>query len=273
MIYEAGRPEILALNGRLFRAARAVGNALGKPTYATVVVGRSAGATSATVSTALSHATSLDADGWYYTFEFDQERIPSSREDVLRCCTAGLTLACTGKPVLHAYAGPMGLLSPGFGATGVGIGHSQNLWRFDRNRWEAPEEQGGGGAAPARYFSSALWGTIIHPDETVQLEAAIQKQVLTASPFTKGWNRWGASKHLVYVIGKTISDIAANPDPRANAAAASAILTGAVALHEDIARALALRDNTGAYQANWKLVLEDLLRNQQEDYAYLDLLS
>ena len=29
--------------------------------------------------------------------------------------------------MLHAYAGPMGLLSFGFGATGVAIGHSQNL--------------------------------------------------------------------------------------------------------------------------------------------------
>jgi hypothetical protein len=273
VVYEAGRPEILALNVRLFRAARAVGNALGKPTYATVVVGGSAAATPATISAALSHATSLDADGWYYAFEFAPERIPSSRDDVLRCCIGGLTLACTGKPVLHAYAGPLGLLSPGFGATGVGIGHSQNLWRFDRNRWDTPDEQGGGGAAPARYFSSALWGTIVHPDETAQLDAAVREQVLTPSPFTGGWNRWEANKHLVYVLGRTISEIAADSDPRSNAAAAATILTDAVALHTNIAGRVALRDNTGAYQANWRLVIEDLLRNQQADYDYLDLLE
>src|SRR5260370_12552277 len=86
VIYEHGRPEILRLNRRLFQAARAVGNSLTKPVYATVVIGRSAAATDATVNAALSEATSLEADGWYFAYEFDEERIPSARQAVARCC-------------------------------------------------------------------------------------------------------------------------------------------------------------------------------------------
>ena len=104
--------------------------------------------------------------------------LPSVRETVRRCCVAGLTLACTGKPVLHAYAGPMGLLSFGFGATGVAIGHSQNLWKFTRDRWMPAASQGGGGDAPARFFSKALWGTIIYPDETSPVPCSDSKSSL-----------------------------------------------------------------------------------------------
>ena len=41
-VYEAGRPDIVDLNARLFETAKAVGDARGFPTYATVVLGRSA---------------------------------------------------------------------------------------------------------------------------------------------------------------------------------------------------------------------------------------
>src|SRR5271165_1417324 len=142
VLYEAGRQDIALLNARLFAAARAVGDELGKPVYATVALGRSVTASDQTISAALAQATALNCDGWYFGFEFEDERIPSSREAVRRCCTAGLTLACTGKPVLHAYAGPAGLLSFGFGATGVGVGHSQNLWKFTSDRWQPPSPQG-----------------------------------------------------------------------------------------------------------------------------------
>lgn len=100
LIYEAGRPDIMQLNRRLFSAAKQVGDALGIPTYATVIIGNSAVASDQTIKEILSHATSLNCDGFYYGFEFSSERIPSSREIVLRCCAGGLTLACTGLPVL-----------------------------------------------------------------------------------------------------------------------------------------------------------------------------
>ncbi len=79
-----------------------------------------------TLYSLLSYATALNSDGWYFGYEFNQNRIPSNYEDILRFGSALLTLACTGKPVLHSFAGPLALLSLDFGATGEAIGHSQN---------------------------------------------------------------------------------------------------------------------------------------------------
>lgn len=281
-VYEAGRPDIIQLNARLFDAAKQAGDRLGIPTYATVILGRSASSSNQVLNTILSQATALNCNGFYYGFGFSPERIPSSREAVLRCCTAGLTLACTGLPVLHAYAGPMALLSLGFGAKGTAIGHNQNLWRFTRSRWAPSPSQGGGGDAPPRFFSSNLWGTITYPDEITQLNVALRNQVLTHSPFSTavsstppfvGWPRWDANKHLVSVICSEVSNIAANNDPRANANAAIALLQGAVTLHGNIAASgVTLRDDTNAYQGNWLAAMNDLLINHSSDFDYLALL-
>jgi hypothetical protein len=280
VVYQAGRTDIVQLNARLFAASKSVANELKIPIYATVVLGRSVTASDHTLQTTLSQATALNCDGWYYAFEFEDERLPSARETVRRCCVAGLTLACTGKPVLHAYAGPMGLLSFGFGATGIAIGHSQNLWKFTRDRWMPPSAQGGGGDAPARFFSGALWGTIIYPDETSQLPSAIRTQVLTPSPFSGPvtanlpWSRWDAGKHLVYILAQQFSVMAGESDPRNNAAAAIAVLDQALSLHDVIERSLVfLGDQTNVYQANWKSALEDLLRDNQGDFDFLALLT
>jgi len=279
VVYEAGRADIEQLNVSLFAAAKGVAEDLKIPIYATVVLGRSVTAADKTLQTALSQATALNCDGWYFGFEFEDERIPSVRETVRRCCVAGLTLACTGKPVLHAYAGPMGLLSFGFGATGVAIGHSQNLWKFTRDRWMPAAPQGGGGDAPARFFSSALWGTIIYPDETSQLSATLRNQVLTHSPFSGPvasnlpWPRWESGKHLVYLLAKQFSTMAAETDPRKNVSAAITVLDNALSLHAAIqASNVFLSDNTNAYQANWKAALEDLLKDNQADFDFYDLL-
>lgn len=280
VVYEAGRADIEQLNVSLFAAAKGVAEDLKIPIYATVVLGRSVTASDKTLQTALSQATALNCDGWYFGFEFEDERIPSVRETVRRCCVAGLTLACTGKPVLHAYAGPMGLLSFGFGATGVAIGHSQNLWKFTRDRWMPAAPQGGGGDAPARFFSSALWGTIIYPDETSQLSATLRNQVLTHSPFSGPvasnlpWPRWESGKHLVYLLAKQFSTMAAETVPRKNVSAAITVLDNALSLHGAIqASNVFLGDNTNAYQANWKAALEDLLKDNGADFDFLDLLS
>ncbi len=280
VLYEAGRQDIALLNARLFVAARAVGDELGKPVYATVALGRSVTASDQTISAALAQATALNCDGWYFGFEFEDERIPSSREAVRRCCTAGLTLACTGKPVLHAYAGPAGLLSFGFGATGVGVGHSQNLWKFTRDRWQPPSPQGGGGDAPPRLFSGSLWGTIIYPDETSQLPVGIRQQVLTPSPFSApvasglALSRWDAGKHLVYVMASVISEISQVVGARAAAQAAIQRLENAIQLHQLIQQqGIFLSDSTYAYQGNWRLAVGDLLQSASADFDYLDLLS
>jgi hypothetical protein len=283
LVYEAGRSDIVQLNARLFSAAKQAGDELGIPTYATVIIGNSAIASNQTINEILSHATSLNSAGFYYSFEFSPERIPSSRDSVLKCCTAGLTLACTGLPVLHAYAGPMALLSLGFGATGAAIGHSQNLWRFPRSRWAPPPGQGGGGKAPPRFFSHSLWGTIIYPDEITRLPQPLRSQVLTHSPFSSrvssnrpftAWTQWAARKHMVYIICSEVATIANNSDPLVNANTAIKLLQRAVNLHGSIAStALTLRDNTNAYQENWRLAMTDLINTCSADYSYLALLS
>jgi hypothetical protein len=280
-MYEAGRPDIAELNARLFAAAKSAGDALGVPTLASVTLARSVTGSNATVSAAVDAATALPADGWYYAFEFEEERIPSSREAVRRCCDAGLSLALTGKPVLHAYAGPMGLLSYGFGAAATGIGLSQNLWKFTRQRWEAPSGQGGGGDAPARFFSRALWGTCVYPDETQQMGAALRAQVLTATSFCNAvlatpptaWSRWEAGKHLVCALAETYAELAAVPTARVSAVTAGQRLADAVALYGQIRLSgLQPKDSSDAYQENWRLALSDVLSSRSADYDFLELL-
>src|SRR2546427_8404365 len=117
VLYQAGRTDLWELNRRLLAVAREVGTALGKPTYATVVLARSATSSDQTLEPLLAHVTGLPSDGWYFGFEFEPERIPSSRAAMKRCCAAILTLASTGRPVLHAFASLMAPLSIGAGAT------------------------------------------------------------------------------------------------------------------------------------------------------------
>jgi len=282
IIYQAGRPDTVQTNARLFSISKQVGDELGIPTYATVVLGKSVTSSDKTLEEILSPATSLLADGWYFIFEFDPERIPSQVESVSRCCIAGLRLACTGRPVLHAYAGPMALLSFGFGANAAGIGHCQNLWKFCPERWQPQRRRTGGTKAPARFFSRSLWGTIVYPDEVARMSIGLQEQILTSSPFSTqitpgkpflSITRWNANKHLVHAICSTVAEIAAVNEPRINATQAISLLQEAVKLHGTIVdTGLTLRDNTNVYQENWRLVLNELLENQSSDFDYLELL-
>ena len=281
-VYEAGRPDIDALNARLFRVARQVGQALGKPVYSTVVLGHSITTSDATVTSALSAATALQADGWYFAFEFDEHRIPCEMASVARFLGAGLTLAETGKPVLHAFAGPMGLMSFGVGATGTAIGHSQNLWQFTRARWLPSESQGGGGDAPPRYFSDALWGTLVYPDEWAQLSQAQRAAFLSPSPYSTvvttagpfaAWDRWESNKHLLFVLAKRIAAMAAVSSAKENAKAASAHLATADSHYGGIASGgIILKDNANGYHASWKRAIDSILTSRSGSYDWLDLL-
>ena len=282
VVYETGRPDIVGLNQRLFYVAKGVGQQLGVPTYATVVIGRSAAATDGTLDACISAATSLQADGWYYAFEFGESRLPVSREQVYRCCRGGVLLAMTGSPTLHAYAGPLGILSLGFGSTGVGVGHAQNTWGFTRTRWVEPADgAGGGGDAPPRFFSRSLWGTIVYPDEIAQLSSALASQVITPSPYSSSvahppvlpWSRWDSNKHLLHTVCSTIADMAATTDPREASQEARQHLQQAVELHDDIAQGgVSLKDNTNAYQANWRDAIDDLLGKHDSEFDFLELL-
>lgn len=277
--YEAGRPDICDLNNKLFEASKTVGDSLSIPTYATVIIGNSATPSMDTINSILSEATSLNCDGWYLGFEFEtHERVPSSVKGVYNCCSAQLKLACTGKPVLFAYAGPLGLLSYGVGATGIGIGHWHNLWQFTRDRFDEVESGGGSGDAPARYFSRAMWGTIVYPDEVSLLNAETRSIVHTQSPFSPSnfqtiqlWDKWASYKHLLYVIGDTLSQIRKSKTPQARLRNAKRILETAIQTHSKIP--FDLKDNTDVYQANWITVIDSLLKNNSSDFDFLDLMS
>lgn len=283
VLYEAGRSDIIQLNDRFLQVAREVGQSLGKPTYATVVLGRSVTSSEKTLSPIMSHITGQQCDGWYFGFEFEPERVPSDRASIKRCCATGLSLACTSKPVLHAYAGLMAPLSLAFGATGAAIGHSQNLWKFTPDRWQTLPSQGGGGNAPPRFFSSTLWGTIISPDEVIRLSRDLQKKVLTLTPFSqelasippRPWSRWESNKHLVNLLCSTVKTIGEEKDPRKCANEVKTLLSNAVDLHNEIRNTgLILGDSTNLYQANWLNALSDLLADQDGgDYEFLSLLN
>jgi len=283
VVYEHGRPDIVDLNAKLFSAAKAVAGDLGIPCYATVVLGHSATASDATTDVALSAATALQADGWYFAFEFNGERVPSSHSLVLRYLKAGLSLACSGKPVLHGYVGPLAPLALSCGASAVGVGHSQNLWQFTRARWEPADPAGGGGGAPPRLFSKALWGTIIYEDEFALLSQAVRNQVLTPTPFSAPvsatppylpWGRWDANKHLVHTICKTIEELAQRVDAEVILDAVVQLLAGAARLHSAIAtEGIQLADSTGSYQVPWRAALISLKAGQSEDFELLRMLQ
>lgn len=277
--YEAARSDLAALNAKLFEAAKAAGDSIGVPTYGTIVLGQSA-TTGAVVEAILSSATALSADGWYYGFEFGSERLPTDPDTIYRYCVAGLTLACTGKPVLHACAGPMGLMAFGAGARGAGLGFWQNLWGFERGRWQATEEQGGGGRAAARFFSVPLWGTIVYPDETAQLPAALKARVMSQSPLSTAtvnslpWKKWDAYKHLVHMITRTIQRNADLRDGRKAMIEATKMLEAASALHAQIRKTgLQLRDNTASYQLVWAKAGNELLNKNSNDFDYLEMIG
>ena len=280
LVLEAARPEFANTNRRLLQAARVAATDLGLPLLATVALGRSITAADEPLMRALSDATSLDCDGWYFAFEFPPCRVPYTKEDVRRLGTALLMLACTGKPVLHAFAGLLAPLSLTWGATGAAIGHSQNLWKFVRERWEPTSGAGGGGGAPSRFFSSALWGTIVYPDETRRLSEVLRSAVMTPSPYAERamrdqeWSRWDSHKHLLYVVGKVTQAIAGISSRTDRERQVGAVLKSAVRMHHRVLKFIpSLKDGTDKYQAGWADALRKVRAQRSEEYEYLSLLE
>lgn len=280
VVYESGSDQRIELNAKLFNAAKSVGDSLGIPTYATVVLGKSLINNSHALDKLLSSVTGLNSDGWYYASEFGPERIPSNPEEIVQLCSAGLTLSCTGKPVMHAYAGPTSLLSLGFGATAVGIGHSQTLWKFNIDNWDNNAQTGGNGKSPARFWSNALWGTIICPDEIIQIpQKDLVQAILTHSPYcipvindnTYPWPKWDSYKHVVYVMGAIINEMAATRSPKANMETAISVLLKATELHTRINKLMTLKDYSASYQSQWVKACRTILQKRANDYDYFDL--
>ncbi len=286
VVYEANRPDILELNGQLFAAASKAAKSLGRPVMATIVLGQSVTVSPGEISSVLAHATGLDADGWYFAYEFSEDRIPRDRGNIVRCGDACLTLAATGKPVFHAYAGPMALLSLGFGASAAGIGHSQTLWQFNRNRFAPAAGNGGGGDAPPRFFSTALWGTVVCPDELATIPAEFLDEILTTTEFssvlspttfqTADWSRWEAGKHLVMAICQAVQSIADASTVSVDCARfAETVLNDANNLFGRMgAKSVVLREESrNLHQPEWLAALGKLQASRGDDYEFLELLA
>ncbi len=287
VLYEANRPERLDLNSKLFEAAKRAGDAIGVPTLATVGLAHSSVVSPHSISDALSHATGLACDGWYFLFEFSESRIPCDRAEVLSCGSACLTLAANLKPVIHAYAGPMALLSFGFGATAAAIGHSQTLWQFDRSRWAAPiEQQGGPGQTAPRFFSSPLWGTLIYSDEIIRIPETLRNAVMTHSPYSQtisdptthgsvDWSRHNADKHLVHVLGEAAASLAARSSARSAAEGAIDHLSQASSFFSSIQNipVLLRAESQCVHQTVWRGVMQQLLTDRADDYDLLELMA
>lgn len=279
IVYAAGRQDIIQLNARLHEIARGAASELGIPCYGTAFLGESVANSQQLIESIVSSITALNCDGWYFAFEFSAERVPSSTDAVYRCLRAALLLASTGKPVMHAYAGPLGILSFAAGCDAAASGASQKQWRFCPERWEAPSSSGGNNSAPSRYYSRQLWGTIVFPDETALLPPGIQGEIFEATPYAPmplphTWTKREATKHLTYSICKGIEEVASHNTLIACREAADAILATAVRLHTEIAdqHSIRLRDNAACYQANWRAALSILAQNHGDDFDFLDLL-
>lgn len=75
------------------------------------------------------------------------------------------------------------------------------------------------------------------------------------------------------MLAEQYSKMAEEKDPQKNACTAISLLENAISLHLLIQQNnVFLADNTNAYQANWKAALEDLLRDNQGDFDFLDLM-
>lgn len=279
VMYEADRKDIVELNAHLHESAMNASKSINIPCYGTAFIGKSITNSMQLIDSTISSITSLNADGWYFAFEFPPERIPSETDYVYRLLRSALLFANTGVPVMHAYAGPLGILSFAAGCNAAATGPDQKQWRFCPERWEDSSGEGGGGATLPRYFSRNLWGTIIHPDEISILPLDIQENVITQSPYAPSplpatWNNTDAKKHLHYTICKGIEDVSTHQGFKASKQASDGILKTAIELHAQINELhITLKNSTASYQTNWKAALDIFAQNHSEDIEFFELLN
>lgn len=279
-VYEAGRADKIELNSKLFAAAKSAAEAIGIPTYASVVLSSGVMRSDAVAIELLSQATAAPADGYYCAFELEDPPLPSDADWIKRLGAIQLTLAAHGIPILHAYAGLMGIVSFACGIDAVGLGHTKNLRHFSLKRWSDSTGQGGGGYHPPRFFSEALWGTLVLPDETSRLPVGLWKRIASASQHGPNsamdatWGRWDSNKHFVSVAGGALTLLSAEQSARANARDAITRLESAAELHRQIAAIpLQVKDSANIYQANWASALKELLARNASDFDYLQLIG
>ncbi|MBM7845370.1 hypothetical protein [Herpetosiphon giganteus] len=281
VIYEASDDKITDLNEKLFKAAKQVGDNLGIPTYASIIIGRSAVISDSNIMALLSDITRLNADGWYFSFEFSDEKMPSNPDEIYSFLKAGLLLANTGKPLFHAFAGPLGLLSYAFGSTAVGVGQIKNLWQFTRSRWVVRTTKFIPKKHPPKFFSYPLWGNIVHPDETGNLIPILRSKILEYSPYSEqvekeidNWPSPYPKKHLLYILSKQIEEIASKNNIRESAIYAIKKLNQSQKIQEEIINSyITIRDPLLKVQKNWLRGLNKYVQDMNDEFDYLGFLK
>jgi len=274
LVYEVGRSDIVNMNNALFENSKIVGDSLGIPTYQTVFLGKSVTSSQSSINEILSIISEINSDGIYFGFEFENERVPYRKEYIFRFLNTLLNIHLTEQPTIHAYAGPMSILSMAAGANGAGIGHFQNTWHFKRERWIDTGNSGGSGNAPPRFFSKNLWGTIVYPDETADLPPTIRNAVIneSQSPFsvpTKNdlvWKRWDSNKHLLFILGTAIKELDELTGLENKIDFTSKLLSNSVTLGNKIEDYIPeIKDDSNIYQANWLDCIKEFKRIRSDD--------
>jgi hypothetical protein len=152
------------------------------------------------------------------------------------------------------------------------------MWGFNRERWkESVDQQGGGGNAPPRFFCAPLWGTIVYPDEAVQIDRDLRREIMLSTSYSApterdlAWDKWESYRHLLLSVSNSVNEIASAATAKAAMEMAAARLERAVGLHRRIERKVALRDNTSTYQPVWLKAARKMLAEKEQDYEYFEM--
>ena len=162
--------------------------------------------------------------------------------------------------------------------------------RFDRGE----ETVGGGTQGGTRVFSAALWGTLVHPDETARLEASLREGLFSPSPFISSFDpqvqisKKDAGKHAVHVMMEFVKPILTSNDSCIQKLQrVSKHLAQATLHYQRVAEQLARlhleerpgakpvrpMDKADAYHEPWMASLARIEKDRSHDLEYIDALS
>lgn len=280
---DAGQPDQLKVNLALLDAAIATGSTLQLPVYGVIPVGESLALSENELADVLSGFTTRDVDGWILMMDLGSDGFCRSVHHASPLCRSVLRLAQSGKPVMHGCAGANCLLSLACGANAFGMTHSKNMWRLPLSRFE-PKEGGGGGAAPTRLFSGALWSTLVFPDELVQLPRRLRAMILETSEWVNinpndrqyypaAISQWDAYKHLLHVVESVAGNILLQPSIVSRFQSVVDHLESAQILFSQIQSYYEPKDMASGHHQAWLDVLAQTRADRHADFDYIDLIS
>ena len=278
IIFEPDNQKIIAINEQLFAAARQAGNELGIPTHACIPLSSALRKSPSATTKILSAVTSFDADGWNLAIEYGGEnRIPIESDWAEHVISSALYLVATDLPVIQAFAGPSALLSLSAGANAAAVGHFKNFWNFSRSIFEVVDSEMRKPKAQ-RYFSAALWSTILAPDEIARLEDKTWNGIRSDSPFgpnykTDAIDERTAHNHLIHTLANEAPRIANDNSIRKNLVKAQNFLLDASYRYEIVLNELgSVADTANVHQKNWADGINNFLKTNSDRVEYVDLL-